>query len=138
MVQTPNRAQGGREGARDDQLGDNEEDILPYRQDGDNRLGHPRSGQALGETMAVAMVSNGSDLPPQDALLPDQLIAAFLALNFDGAFEDPTKMFVYALGELASSCSTITMTREHRCEAPREEGLLLQRGAHDTGVDRWI
>jgi phosphate transport system permease protein len=66
-------------------------------------------GRALGETMAVAMVSNGADFLPKTLYYPINSIAAFLALNFDGAFEDPTKMFVYALGELALVLLAITM-----------------------------
>ncbi|MGD0637998.1 MAG: hypothetical protein ABSA72_08165, partial [Nitrososphaerales archaeon] len=66
-------------------------------------------GRALGETMAVAMVSNGADFLPKTLYYPINSLAAFLALNFDGAFEDPTKMFVYALGELALVLLAITM-----------------------------
>ena len=55
------------------------------------------------------MVSNGADFLPKTLYYPINSIAAFLALNFDGAFEDPTKMFVYSLGELALVLLAITM-----------------------------
>jgi phosphate transport system permease protein len=60
--------------------------------------------------MAVAMVSNGATFLPKTLYYPINSIAAFLALNFDGAFEDPTRMFVYSLGELALVLLAITMT----------------------------
>ena len=66
-------------------------------------------GRALGETMAVAMVSNGASGLPLSLYYPINSIAAFLALNFDGAFTDPTNQFVYALGELALILLAITM-----------------------------
>lgn len=66
-------------------------------------------GRALGETMAVAMVSEGATGLPHGLYYPINSIAAFLALNFDGSFTDPTKMIVYALGELALVLLAITM-----------------------------
>lgn len=66
-------------------------------------------GRALGETMAVAMVSGGANAVPHGLYYTINSIAAFLALNFDGAFTDPTKMIVYALGELALVLLAITM-----------------------------
>jgi phosphate transport system permease protein len=66
-------------------------------------------GRALGETMAVAMVSGGASGIPHTLYYPVNTIAAFLALNFDGAFTDPTNMFVYSLGELALVLLAVTM-----------------------------
>jgi phosphate transport system permease protein len=84
--------------------------ILPYARTGILGSVVLGLGRALGETMAVAMVSNGATFLPKTLYYPINSIAAFLALNFDGAFEDPTKMFVYALGELALVLLAITMT----------------------------
>ena len=84
--------------------------ILPYAKTGIVGSVILGLGRALGETMAVAMVSNGATFLPKTLYYPINSIAAFLALNFDGAFEDPTKMFVYALGELALVLLAITMT----------------------------
>jgi len=66
-------------------------------------------GRALGETMAVAMVAQGANILPHSLYYPTNSIAAFLALNFDGAFTDSTNMFVYSLGELALVLLAITM-----------------------------
>lgn len=84
--------------------------ILPYARTGITGAVILGLGRALGETMAVAMVSDGATFLPKTLYYPINSIAAFLALNFDGAFEDPTKMFVYALGELALVLLLITMT----------------------------
>src|SRR5271170_7720570 len=84
--------------------------VLPYAKTGIIGSIILGLGRALGETMAVAMVSNGATFLPKTLYYPINSIAAFLALNFDGAFEDPTKMFVYALGELALVLLAITMT----------------------------
>jgi phosphate transport system permease protein len=84
--------------------------ILPYARTGIVGSIILGLGRALGETMAVAMVSNGATFLPKTLYYPINSIAAFLALNFDGAFEDPTRMFVYALGELALVLLAITMT----------------------------
>jgi phosphate transport system permease protein len=66
-------------------------------------------GRALGETMAVAMVSGGANFLPTGLYSPLNSIAAQIALTLDGAFSDPTKMNVYALGELALVLLAITM-----------------------------
>lgn len=83
--------------------------VLPYARTGIIGAIILGLGRALGETMAVAMVSNGATFLPKTLYYPINSIAAFLAVNFDGAFEDPTKMFVYSLGELALVLLAITM-----------------------------
>jgi phosphate transport system permease protein len=83
--------------------------VLPYAKTGIIGSIILGLGRALGETMAVAMVSNGATFLPKTLYYPINSIAAFLAVNFDGAFEDPSKMFVYALGELALVLLAITM-----------------------------
>ena len=83
--------------------------VLPYAKTGIVGSVILGLGRALGETMAVAMVSNGATFLPKSLFYPINTIAAFLAVNFDGAFEDPTKMFVYSLGELALVLLAVTM-----------------------------
>jgi phosphate transport system permease protein len=83
--------------------------VLPYAKTGIIGSIILGLGRALGETMAVAMVSNGATFLPKTLYYPINSIAAFLAVNFDGAFEDPSKMFVYSLGELALVLLAVTM-----------------------------
>jgi phosphate transport system permease protein len=66
-------------------------------------------GRALGETMAVAMVSEGATGLPHGLYYATNSMAAFIALNLDGSFTDPTKMYVYALGEIALVLLATTM-----------------------------
>jgi phosphate transport system permease protein len=66
-------------------------------------------GRALGETMAVAMVSGGSNNLPLGFFYPINTMAAFMAVSLDSAFTDPTSMYVYALVEMAALLLLITM-----------------------------
>ncbi len=66
-------------------------------------------GRALGETMAVAMVSGTATSLPVSIYSPINSMAAFMALSLDGAQVDPTKMFIYALVEMAALLLIITM-----------------------------
>lgn len=68
-------------------------------------------GRALGETMAVAMVSQSAvNLLPTNFYYPINSLAAFMAQTLDSAFTDPTSMEVYALVELALVLLAITTT----------------------------
>lgn len=83
--------------------------VLPYARSGiigGTILG---LGRALGETMAVAMVSEGANALPHGLYYSINTMAAFIALNLDGSFTDATKMYVYALGELALVLLATTM-----------------------------
>ncbi|HVC27367.1 MAG TPA: phosphate ABC transporter permease subunit PstC [Nitrososphaerales archaeon] len=68
-------------------------------------------GRALGETMAVVMVSESAvNILPKTFYYPINSIAAFMAQTLDSAFTDPTKMEIYALVELAVVLLLITTT----------------------------
>jgi phosphate transport system permease protein len=59
-------------------------------------------GRALGETMAVLMVSgNALNYVPKNIYDPISTMAAFIASQLDSALQDPTGMAVRALAEIA-------------------------------------
>ena len=59
-------------------------------------------GRALGETMAVLMVSgNALNYLPNNIYAPISTMAAFIASQLDSALQDPTNMAVEALSEIA-------------------------------------
>ncbi len=59
-------------------------------------------GRALGETMAVLMVSGGAlNYLPHSIYSPISTMAAFIASQLDSALEDPTGMAVRSLAEIA-------------------------------------
>jgi phosphate transport system permease protein len=59
-------------------------------------------GRALGETMAVLMVSgNALNVLPHNIYDPISTMAAFIASQLDSALQDPTGMAVRALAEVA-------------------------------------
>jgi phosphate transport system permease protein len=60
------------------------------------------TGRALGETMAVLMVSgNGLNYLPRNIYSPVSTMAAFILSQLDSAFQDPTGMAVHSLAEVA-------------------------------------
>ena len=66
-------------------------------------------GRALGETMAVVMVSQSAlNILPQSIYYPINTFSAFMAVTFDSAFTDPSGMEVNALVELALVLFAIT------------------------------
>ncbi len=66
-------------------------------------------GRALGETMAVAMVAGGAiNILPKTLFYPLNTMSAFMAVQMDSAFTDPSGMFVSALMELALVLAIIT------------------------------
>ena len=68
-------------------------------------------GRALGETMAIAMLSGaGVQELPMSLYYPASTIAAFMALKLDGAFTDPSGMNISALMELGIALLVITIT----------------------------
>ena len=60
------------------------------------------TGRALGETMAVLMVSgNALNTLPHNIYAPISTMAAFIASQLDSALQDPTGLAVRALAEVA-------------------------------------
>lgn len=67
-------------------------------------------GRALGETMAVLMVSGGGlNILPTSIFSPISTIASFIAGQLDSAEADPTNMSVRALSEIALVLFFITL-----------------------------
>jgi phosphate transport system permease protein len=67
-------------------------------------------GRALGETMAVLMVSGGgSNILPHSLFSPISTIASFIVGQLDSAEADPTNMSVRALSEVALVLFLITL-----------------------------
>lgn len=67
-------------------------------------------GRALGETMAVLMVSgNALNYLPNNIYAPISTMAAFIASQLDSALQDPTNMAVEALSEIALVLLLITV-----------------------------
>lgn len=68
-------------------------------------------GRALGETMAVLMVSGGGlNMLPHSIFSPISTIASFIAGQLDAAEADPTNMSVRALSEIALVLFVITLS----------------------------
>jgi phosphate transport system permease protein len=60
------------------------------------------TGRALGETMAVLMVSgNALNTLPHSIYAPVSTMAAFIASQLDSALQDPTELAVRSLAEIA-------------------------------------
>jgi phosphate transport system permease protein len=67
-------------------------------------------GRALGETMAVLMVSgNALNYLPQNVYAPISTMAAFIVSQLDSALQDPTGMAVRSLAEIALVLSFISL-----------------------------
>lgn len=67
-------------------------------------------GRALGETMAVLMVSgNALNTLPQNIYAPISTMAAFIVSQLDSALQDPTGMAVRSLAEIALILSGLSL-----------------------------
>ncbi|HQT45870.1 MAG: phosphate ABC transporter permease subunit PstC [Acidocella sp. 20-63-7] len=67
-------------------------------------------GRALGETMAVLMVSGGAiNILPSSIFSPVSTIASFIVSQLDSAESDPTNMAVRSLAEIALVLFLITL-----------------------------
>ena len=83
-------------------------------------------GRALGETMAVAMVSGGGiNILPTSIFSPVSTIASFIVSQLDSAESDPTNMAVRALAEIALVLFVITL-------AVNTAAKLLSSGAFNV------
>ncbi|MDG6989201.1 MAG: phosphate ABC transporter permease subunit PstC [Nitrososphaerota archaeon] len=80
-------------------------------------------GRALGETMAVVLVSQSAlNIVPKTLYYPINTLSAFMAVTFDSALTDPSGMEVSAIAELALVLLLITTT------ANIVARLLVRRG----------
>ena len=66
-------------------------------------------GRALGETMAVLMVSGGGTAVPHTIFTPVTTMASAIVLDLDSAFTDTTGMAVHALALVAVVLMAITV-----------------------------
>ncbi len=67
-------------------------------------------GRALGETMAVLMVSGGAiNILPHNIYSPVSTIASFIVSQLDSAEQDPTNMAIKSLAEIALVLFVITL-----------------------------
>ncbi len=67
-------------------------------------------GRALGETMAILMVSGGAiNFFPHTIYSPINSMAAVIVAELDSAFTDPTGMAIYSLAEIALVLFLITL-----------------------------
>lgn len=84
--------------------------VIPYARSGIIGSAVLGLGRALGETMAVAMVSGASmNFLPKTFFYPINTMAAFIVLSLDSAFTDPSGMYLSALAEMAAILLLITM-----------------------------
>lgn len=84
-------------------------------------------GRALGETMAVLMVSGGGlNILPHSIFAPISTIASFIAGQLDAAEADPTNMSVRALSEIALVLFIITLA-VNACAKLLSSGALRVR-----------
>jgi len=66
-------------------------------------------GRALGETMAVVMVSGAGALVPHTLYSPVTTMASAIVIDLDSAFTDSTGMAVHALAEVAVALLLLTV-----------------------------
>ncbi|MDR3521903.1 MAG: phosphate ABC transporter permease subunit PstC [Acidocella sp.] len=87
-------------------------------------------GRALGETMAVLMVSGGAiNIMPQNIYSPVSTIASFIVSQLDSAEQDPTNMAVQSLAEIALVLFIITLAVNAAAKL-LSSGVLNGRSKH--------
>lgn len=88
------------------------------------------TGRALGETMAVLMVSgNALNYLPSNVYTPISTMAAFIVSQLDSAMQDPTGMAVRSLSEVALVLCLISIIVNGFARI-----LLYYEGRRSTGV----
>jgi phosphate transport system permease protein len=88
-------------------------------------------GRALGETMAVLMVSGGgSNAMPSSIFSPIATIASFIVSQLDSAESDPTNMAVRALSEMALVLFVITLVTNAGAKLLTTGGLHVRNRKH--------
>jgi phosphate transport system permease protein len=88
-------------------------------------------GRALGETMAVLMVSGGgSNAMPSSIFSPIATIASFIVSQLDSAESDPTNMAVRALSEMALVLFIITLITNAGAKLLSSGGLHVRKRKH--------
>jgi phosphate transport system permease protein len=88
-------------------------------------------GRALGETMAVAMVSGGGfNILPSSIFSPISSIASFVVNNLDSAESDPTNMAVRAIAEVALMLFVITLAVNAGAKILSSGALHVRKRSH--------
>jgi phosphate transport system permease protein len=88
-------------------------------------------GRALGETMAVAMVSGGGfNSLPGNIFAPISSIASFIVTQLDSAQTDPTNMAVRSLAEIALVLFVITLAVNAAAKILASGALNARRRSH--------
>lgn len=83
--------------------------------------------RALGETIAVLIISGNQIVIPHSTFDPFTTMAATIAANLDGALQDPTGMDIHALAEVGLVLLVVTMVTNLG-------GRLLTRRFSDAGL----
>lgn len=88
-------------------------------------------GRALGETMAVLMVSGGGlNILPSSIFSPISTIAAFIVSQLDSAEGDPTNMAVRSLAEIALVLFIITLLTNAGAKLLTSGALNVRKPKH--------
>ncbi len=88
-------------------------------------------GRALGETMAVAMVSGGGiNILPTSIFSPISSIASFIVTQLDSAESDPTNMAVRSLAEIALVLFIITLAVNAAAKLVSSGALNVRKRQH--------
>jgi phosphate transport system permease protein len=88
-------------------------------------------GRALGETMAVAMVSGGGiNILPGTIFSPISSIASFIVTQLDSAQSDPTNMAVRSLSEIALVLFVITLAVNAGAKILASGALNVRKRSH--------
>ena len=94
-------------------------------------------GRALGETMAVLMVSgNALNMLPNNIYAPVSTMAAFIVSQLDSALQDPSGMAVRSLAEIALVLSVISIIINALARVAADPLRSAARPARETAGKR--